>query len=368
MKRGQRQIWCPFDLCRIDRPLTMPTGTDDRLMCPNTNKLLPDLYLRQGIDAPTDVVTTVGRRASGKSTFLMAMLGTLILHPGLLSERASIGTYSARDDRDDRGSLAWARDAYSTFMSQGRCPDATDLSATPVPFYIADCPPNGRLRNLFMFENGGEAFTDVGQMELFAQPTAQAEVVWLFVSLNAEGQAEVFTRNQFGSIGANIWDLVNSYNGARVAIRSNAGLPWTPQALLVIFTKADARGPGVLPELSLTLERGGVLSTPADRATTSQAIRNWLATYEEGEAEGGLAVARNAFARVEFCAVSATGCATDGQQTKDVLPNPQLVLDPLAWTWELTDWISRNRSRLIREERRRHASSPIQRLRETMRR
>jgi energy-coupling factor transporter ATP-binding protein EcfA2 len=336
-------ILCPYDLCRIEQEDL------SEVVCPELLRPLPRLYLTHGLHAPTDIVTCIGRTGNGKTTLLMSMLGTLIDRPDHLGSHAAVGTYAAADETfdDNSSAIAWARQAYGDFLAHGILPKGTPTERQPVPFYILGCPPDGRRRNLFLFDNGGEAFRDIHLMTEFAYPTAQARVVWIVASLDREGVVERDEDAQHGALGSNLWGLLDAYAGAREEIRHQKNLPpYSPQALLVIFTKADARG-HLFPELESALERETLMSTQEERHADSNLMREALL----GSATGALRRAESDFDRVEFCVVSATGGAVAGQW-ETLVPNPRLVLNPLAWTWELTDWLDHNDAHLRRRHRR----------------
>jgi energy-coupling factor transporter ATP-binding protein EcfA2 len=332
-------ILCPFDLHRFEAELPLPVGAN----CPGCDQQLPRLYLEKGLASPTDVVMAIGRSGNGKTTLLMSMLGTLITRPDHLSAKAAIGTYAAaaRDDNGG-GAIAWARNAYAAFLNRGELPDATSPMARPTPFYMLDCPPERERRNLFLFDVAGEVFSDVYMLAENASFAAQARVLWAVVSLDRAGLPEQQMETRHGGLGGNLWDMLDVYASAREEIRAQRELDRLPQALLVIFTKADVRG-DCLPELDSYMKRTG-LSSSEERQEISDLLRSWLRDETDGGV-GAVSRAEELFDRVEYCAVSATGgrVIIDGNDIlrTQMKPQPRLILDPLTWTWELTRWLDR---------------------------
>jgi hypothetical protein len=162
----------------------------------------------------------------------------------------------------------------------------------------------------------------------------------VIVSLDEKGEAEREAAEVYGGISGSLWDLLNVYAESRARIlRSHPEWNPMPQALLVIFTKADAHG-GRLPGLDKYLEQQSY-SGREERANISRMLRTWM--ERDQEAQGILNYARKNFARIEFCAVSATGGRTADGQPMDRRPRPCRVFDPLLWTWELTDELGRGR-------------------------
>jgi len=325
---------CPYCLFRFEANGQLPSG----FACEQCDRRLPRLYLEDGLHSPTDIVLCMGRTGNGKTTLLMSLLGTLITRPDRLSPGAAIGTYASASD-DGASAIEWAREAYGAFLTQGLLPEGTALSARPVPFYLLGCPPDGRRRNLFLFDVGGEVFKNVYSLAESAHFAAQTRVLWVIVSLDRTGLAE----QSMGDLGGNLWDILDTYVSAREEVRIDRGLEKLPQALLVVFTKADARG-ALLPELSPHIQRT-TFSTPTERRQVSDILRLWLATDTDGGA-GAIAHAEAQFDRVEYCAVSSTGgrVSLDGGELRtEMKPQPRLIFDPIAWTWELTRWMGERR-------------------------
>jgi hypothetical protein len=137
-----------------------------------------------------------------------------------------------------------------------------------------------------------------------------------------------------------MWDLLNVYAESRARVlRSHPEWKPGPQALLVVFTKADAHD-GRLPGLDRYLEQQSY-SSREERAQLSRMLRTWM-ERDQG-AQGVLNYAGRNFARIEFCAVSATGGRTAAGERMDRRPRPCRIFDPLLWTWELTDELGRGR-------------------------
>ncbi|MDA8386502.1 MAG: hypothetical protein M0Z88_09630 [Actinomycetota bacterium] len=348
MSKTADSIYCPFCLKRFG--LDDANSADQKIQCPACDLYLPRLYIQEGLVSPTDMVMSIGRTGNGKTTLLMSMFGTLINSPGLLA--TAVGTYAPPTTDETTSVTSWARQAYAAFSTRGVLPDTSPPIARPVPLYVID-PPQGDRRNLFLFDAGGEVFSDVATLAHNMPYTAQARVLWIVVSLGRDSW-ETAMEERFSGLGGNLWALLDTYVSARAEIRADLHLAPTPQALLVIFTKADNHG-GRVPGIDAHLQRGAV-SSPEERIALSDFLQGWLTNETQG-GQGAVAKADAEFDLVEYCAVSATGGRVvpdkEGFRTM-VRPQPKLILDPMAWTWELTERLNDRSSflkRLLRRER-----------------
>lgn len=355
-------VLCPFCLERFDyedrgpaaqrRPTEAANGQAGQqeesrsVHCEQCGEPVPWLYLRSGLDCPSDVVVTVGRRGFGKTTMLTALLGTLIEAPNQLHHGLVVGTYTPDAGpraTSDYGPIAWVRGAYNQFMRHGALPAGTPLVGQPLPFYLRRLPPVGKRRytqrNLFLFDAGGEAFDNVTSFANGARWAVYSRVLWMVASLDEDGTRERDAAEQYGGIAGSLWDLLNVYIGVRERVlREHPSWSSAPQALLIIFTKADAHN-GRMPVLDRYL-RQEAYSTREERTGLSQLLRQWM--LENQRTQAALNSADENFARVEFCAVSATGArVASGQSSLDLRPRPCRIFDPLLWTWELTDELNR---------------------------
>jgi hypothetical protein len=275
------------------------------------------------IDDPDAIVREAGLRRSEKSL-------------------PALGTYSSTEEAGE-DPLRWAKSAYDDFAQGGALPPPTQIGgATPVPFYLSGHPRWGR-RNLFLFDAGGENFESAIRTTRNAPFLARSQVLWVVVSI---AEADL---GSGGGLGQRLWGLLDSAESAMAGIRAERGWPRTPQSLLVILQKADARG-DVLPELDEFMSPEAGSSAPV-RQRASDLLHEWVLGQRAPDPSAWLA---DRFARVEMCAVSATGSdrragAAAGQGTGTsasggrlaVRPQPRRVLDPLLWTWDLADDMNR---------------------------
>lgn len=334
----------PLCLYCLDE-LEIPTPWPPDPKCPSCKGALPALYLAKGIQsadgAPvrTDVVGCIGQRGNGTTTLLMSMIAAMREDPDSLLRQNGrdrltdnadfyFGLYSASNDSPDF--LEWASKAYLEFREKGTLPDATKVGgATPIPCYIEGHPSWGR-RNLFLFDAAGESFRSTYRAARNAAFLARSRVLWVVVGMAEED------RVAGGEFGGRLWGLLDSCEGAMAEIRAKQGWQPVPQCLLVIFQKADARG-AVLPELDEFLATEE--ATPEIRQAASDLLRDWMRAEDQLRGWGGAARTGGRFARVEFCAVSATGAETTRPQQLAVRPRPRRILDPLFWTWDLADYL-----------------------------
>jgi hypothetical protein len=336
---------CPYCLAELPSFVVIPVHHT----CQVCEKAIPALYLSKGIrqsgfggSVRTDVVGCVGKRGNGKTTLLMSLIATMINDPDAILRAGgyrtpnssgsgpSLGTYAPGGDDASDNALTWANTAYIGFAQHGTLPPATQVGgATPIPFYLAGHPGWGR-RNLFLFDAAGESFDVAYRAVRNASFLARSQVVWVVVSMSEKDRSG----SSAGGLGQTLWGLLDNCENAMAEIRAEKGWPTRPQSLLVIFQKADARG-DVVPALDQVLANDEN-STLEMRQETSELLGEWV--KDEARRYGGSSSARlgDRFARVEFCAVSATGADVSGEQMS-VRPRPRRVLDPLLWTWDLVN-------------------------------
>ena len=339
---------CPYCLDKLEIASPPPP----KFACSSCEQALPALYLSKGIESAdgvpvrTDVVGCIGQRGNGKTTLLMSMIATMRNNADSILRQngkevqidhtdLALGTYSSGEDSESIDPLEWAVRAYHDFAQLGTLPPGTRLGgATPIPFYVDGHPSWGR-RNLFLFDAAGESFDRVARAAHDAAFLARSRVLWVVVSMAEQDRATG------GGFGGTLSRLLDSCEGAMAEIRAERGWQPVSQALLVIFQKADARG-DVLPELDEFLATEE--ATTDVRQEASNLLRDWMRA--EGQLRGlaGAAQTGGRFARVEFCAVSATGAEAPGGQLA-VRPRPRRVLDPLLWTWDLADYLEERDAR-----------------------
>jgi hypothetical protein len=284
---------------------------------------IPAAYVDGYAEYPPIFCPLGGLPGHGKTVYLFSLLSELARNAARGTGAASLPVGDGIQDV-----IEWTR----MWREEGRLPQGTAFAPTHscIILRITGQPVMPRF-HLVLQDASGEVVEDEVTIRHNGRYLTDAPLAMLFVSLD-DLATEGRTFNE-------------SVLARYVEATRSLGRPRRTQSLLVVLTKADRLvGEDGLPQEARSLLLGdpdersdaGVVADRARREALSWALERWLAT----QIRFGQAVrnAREEFAEVRYCAVSATGGPPRTAQGDWYLAagaSPRGVLDPLSWLVDL---------------------------------
>lgn len=304
----QRNTLCP--LCLKIIPLRVTS-------CPSCNKPLPKLYTDDYVGLPLSIISAVGFGGHGKTVYLAALMHVLdeisFYWPGFYRQALN------------QESISTVINNKNTLLKKKILPQATARNF-PVPSIhrLVNIPLFGAQR-LLIYDTAGENFLSDHSLIENAGYVQRSPTVLFFISLPLilrEGDSPVDEMQR----------LLQTY----IIGMRNMGVKTTRQNLIVTYTWGDELESwlGDYPDLvdyvsRSELQNGWDMSCYLENLND---VSNRLATFthQTVRAANFCGMARDHFASVRYCMVSALGRAPVGNNLSMEL-SPRRVIDPLLW-------------------------------------
>ncbi|MGH8550656.1 MAG: TRAFAC clade GTPase domain-containing protein [Methylococcales bacterium] len=308
---------CPFNLCQV-RQFTK--NADSGFTCPECKESVPALYVNGYSEYPPSVLSSVGFRGHGKTVYLAALFHVLAHHE---LPRHWWGFYKAVVGQHSQEIL----DKNIGMLKAGKLPDSTAQNFPKPTLVQVTGIPTGKRATLLCYDAAGESFEKITRMVTYAKFLAGATTVLFLLSIPD------LEREEYASVAQEMERLLTVYRNGIEELGGNT----RPQRLVVVYTKADEWNALARPEYSKLLNylKGGTFdgldhysSYKKSLLATSDQLKNL--TAEHLRAQAFLNHAKDKFAGVEFCVISALGASPKGQNLQTGIA-PRRVLDPLLW-------------------------------------
>jgi hypothetical protein len=307
---------CPFCLAKVNR---FTKNANTGYTCPECKEAVPALYLDGYSQYPAVVLSSVGFRGHGKTVYLAALFHVLAHHELPCHWQGFYKT--APGDR----SLE-ILDTNIRMLKTGNLPDSTAQNFPKPTLIQVKGIPTGKGATLLCYDAAGESFEKATRMVTYTKFLTRSTTVLFLLSipdLEREG----------ADVAQEMERLLTIYRNGIAELGGNTRL----QRLLVVYTKADewtALFDGQYNGLQGYLQAGtfdGLADYPSYKKSllaTSEQLQ--MLTAEHLQAQAFLNNAKDNFASLGFCAVSALGASPKGQQLQTGI-TPRRVLDPLLW-------------------------------------
>lgn len=304
----QRNTLCP--LCLQSIPLHVTT-------CPSCNKPLPKLYTDDYVGLPLSIISAVGFGGHGKTVYLAALMHVLdeisLYWPGFYRQALN------------QDSITTVIENKNTLLQKKILPRATGVNF-PVPSIhrLVNIPLFGSQR-LLIYDTAGENFLRDHTLILNAGYVQRSPTVLFFICLP-------LILREGNSPADEMQRLLQTY----IVGMGNMGVKTTRQNLIVTYTWGDELESWLsdYPDLvdyvrRSELQNGWDMSRYLGNLAN---VSNRLATftYRTVRATNFYGMARDNFASVRYCVVSALGRAPVGNNLSMEL-SPRRVIDPLLW-------------------------------------
>jgi hypothetical protein len=307
---------CPFCLAQV-KQFTKNANTG--FTCPECKESVPALYLHGYSQYPAVVLSSVGFRGHGKTVYLAALFYVLSHHelsphwPGFY--KTAIGDHALQ-----------ILDANREILIEGKLPDSTAQNFPKPTLVQVKGIPTGKGATLLCYDAAGESFEKATRMVTYTKFLVRSTTVLFLLSipdLEREG----------ADVAQEMERLLTVYRNGIAELGGNTRL----QRLVVVYTKADewtALFHDQYSELRDYLQAGtfdGLADYPPYKRSLfaiSEQLRTL--TAEHLQAQAFLNNAKDNFASVGFCVVSALGASPKDQQLQTSIA-PRRVLDPLLW-------------------------------------
>jgi parallel beta-helix repeat protein len=304
---------CPY--CLKDSPRFDKSDEDGiaGYRCPDDvcRRFLPNEFVREYSSYPPAVFSAVGLSGHGKTCFLYSFLHEL----GRAVADWPEFSYTPLDER----SMADVLEKLRGF-ADGDLPEPTNVAfPEPVILKLDGVPRIGNLQ-LFLYDNGGEVFTDLLRLREFAPYLTRTPVVVWLLSLDDLTHPH------------ELLQLLGVYREAMLTLKFDS----RNQSLLVVLTKADGirefrEGEGAPESIHSILSRDG--NDPEGYSwggleRLSNEIEHWL--EHNAEQANFVRRARKSFAEVRYTVASALG-STPTERRLTTRISPRGVLATLYW-------------------------------------
>lgn len=308
---------CPFCLAQV-KQFTKNANTG--YACPECKESVPALYLDGYFQYPPAILGSVGFRGHGKTVYLAALFHVLAHHelpqhwPGFY--KTAPGDHSLE-----------ILDANIRMLKAGNLPDSTAQNFPKPTLVQLKGIPTGKWATLLCYDAAGESFEKAARIVTYARFFARSTTVLFLLSIpDLEGEG--------ADVAQEMERLLTVYRNGIAELGGNTRL----QRLVVVYTKADkwtALFPDQYRELRDYLQAGtfdGLADYPSYKKSLfaiSEQLRTL--TAEHLQAQAFLNNAKDNFASVRFCVVSALGAQPTKDQQLQTRIAPRRVLDPLLW-------------------------------------
>ncbi len=311
---------CPF--CLNDVTFKWEKSNDapaSFYSCPDCAEQVPALYVEDYKQYPPVVVSTIGFRGHGKTTYLGALFYVL-KRSGLASYWNGFFTMGLNEETLE---TVWN---LVDMLERGELPDSTPkIFPRPAMIRVEGIPMQPNC-TLLCYDTGGECFERPEQLVQHASFVQRARTAMLLVNVPDRGNPD-----------EEMPRLLNIYIVGMVEL----GARTQDQHLVVVYTKADEmpdRFRNNWGEVAGYLVRGSVdgLANPREYVRDMHLLSGRLRdvfTPHQLNAEEFLNMADKHFKSVTFSMVSALGKQPDGNRISDGI-TPRRVLDPLLWVME----------------------------------